>query len=164
MARPLPPARRMESGQSLVEYAFILVPFLLLVLGLFDFGRGVFASHMVATASREAARKGIVWPPPASEMAPPSGTNLAGALTAADRLCFYARATAMLPDVTRPAVNQPQCGDVGGRLTVQAYPDINGGIVRVDVTYDFSLLLPFFGLLTPDPIAISSSSTMYVEQ
>jgi hypothetical protein len=151
-------------GQAMVEYAFILVPFLLLSLGVFDFGRGVFVSHMVVTASREAARKGITWPPPAGELAPPLGTNLSGALSPADRLCFYARAAAMLPDVTRPAVDQPQCGDLGGRLTVQAYPDINGGIVRVDVTYDFSLLLPFFGPLTPDPMAISTSSTMYVEQ
>ncbi len=153
-----------ERGQAMVEFAFVLVPFLFLILGVFDLGRGIFVSHMVATAAREAARKGIVWPPPAAEMFPPLGTNLSGALTPADRLCFYARAAAMLPDVTRPAPNLPQCGALGGRLTVQAYPDINGGIVRVDVTYDFSLLIPLFGPLTPDPISISSSSTMYVEQ
>ena len=153
-----------ERGQAMVEFALILVPFLLLVLGTFDFGRGVFVSHMVVTAAREAARKGIVWPPPEADLSPPLGTNLTGALTPADRLCYIARAAAMLPDVTRPAYNEPQCGDLGGRLTVQAYPDINGGTVRVDVTYDFSLLLPFFGPLTPDPILIATSSTMYVEQ
>lgn len=47
-------------GQSLVEFALILPIFILILFGLFDFGRAIFAYHTISSASREAARLAIV--------------------------------------------------------------------------------------------------------
>lgn len=47
-------------GQSLVETALILPLFFLLVIGLFDAGRAVYAYNTVANAARTAARVAIV--------------------------------------------------------------------------------------------------------
>ncbi|HEX2193415.1 MAG TPA: TadE family protein [Candidatus Limnocylindria bacterium] len=47
-------------GQSLVEFAIILPVFLLIVVGILDFGRVVWATSAVTNAAREAARYAIV--------------------------------------------------------------------------------------------------------
>lgn len=51
---------RHDRGQTLVEFALIVPLFLLIVIGLFDVGRGVFAYNTVANSARAAARVAIV--------------------------------------------------------------------------------------------------------
>ena len=55
-----PTERRRSRGQALVEIALALPVFLLLVLGLFDIGRGVFIYVGLTNAAREGARLAIV--------------------------------------------------------------------------------------------------------
>lgn len=52
--------RRSERGQSLVEFALILPIFVLVLAGLFDLGRAVFAYNTISNASRESVRVAIV--------------------------------------------------------------------------------------------------------
>ncbi len=52
--------RRCQRGQSLVEVALVLPILLVILLGIFDFGRAVFAFNTVSNAAREAARLAIV--------------------------------------------------------------------------------------------------------
>ncbi|MGD2162761.1 MAG: pilus assembly protein, partial [Anaerolineales bacterium] len=49
---------RKERGQGLVEFALVLPIFLMLIMGIVEFGRLMFIYNSVATASREAARYG----------------------------------------------------------------------------------------------------------
>ena len=51
---------RGERGQSMVEYALVLPILLLLLLGIMEFGIGVFNYNTIANAAREGARYGIV--------------------------------------------------------------------------------------------------------
>jgi Flp pilus assembly protein TadG len=51
---------RSERGQSLVEFALILPIFVLVLAGLFDLGRAVYAYNTISNASREAVRVAIV--------------------------------------------------------------------------------------------------------
>jgi Flp pilus assembly protein TadG len=51
---------RSERGQSLVETAFVLPVLLLLLFGIFDFGRAVYAYNILANSAREATRLAIV--------------------------------------------------------------------------------------------------------
>lgn len=53
-------AKREVAGQSLVEFALILPLFLLLIFGLIDLGRGVFAYNAIQNAAREGVRVAIV--------------------------------------------------------------------------------------------------------
>ncbi len=48
------------SGQSLVEFALVFPLIILIVLGVFDFGRAILAANEVADAAREGARTAIV--------------------------------------------------------------------------------------------------------
>jgi hypothetical protein len=47
-------------GQSLVEFAVILPIFILVLMGIFDMGRAVYAYNTISNAAREAVRVGIV--------------------------------------------------------------------------------------------------------
>jgi Flp pilus assembly protein TadG len=52
--------RNRGRGQALVEFALILPIFILVVFGILDFGRAVYAYNTISNASREAVRLGIV--------------------------------------------------------------------------------------------------------
>jgi Flp pilus assembly protein TadG len=60
----MPPLRRRDRrrsrGQSLVEFALVFPLFMLLVFGLVDLGRLVYANNALAEAAREGARWGSV--------------------------------------------------------------------------------------------------------
>lgn len=58
--RGTPSRRPARSGQSLVEFALVLPLILLLIMGVIDFGRGIFAFNEVSNAAREGGRTGIV--------------------------------------------------------------------------------------------------------
>lgn len=52
--------RECRKGQALVEFALVIPLFLLLLVGLFDLGRAVFAYNTLTNAAREGARIAIV--------------------------------------------------------------------------------------------------------
>ncbi len=52
--------RRREAGQALVETALVLPVLLIILMGVFDFGRAIYAYNAVSNAAREAARVAIV--------------------------------------------------------------------------------------------------------
>lgn len=57
--RNLPPNRSRE-GAAMVEMAVVLPVFVLLLLGVIEFGRGMMVSNMVVNAAREATRMAVL--------------------------------------------------------------------------------------------------------
>lgn len=53
-------ARRRPRGQTMVEFALMLPVFILMLVGIFDAGRAVFAYHTVSNAAHEGGRQAIV--------------------------------------------------------------------------------------------------------
>lgn len=51
---------RRDEGQTLVEFALILPIFVLVLMGIFDFGRAIYAYNTINNAARQAVRVGIV--------------------------------------------------------------------------------------------------------
>lgn len=43
-------------GQALVEFSLVLIPFVLIIMGIFDLGRGIYMMNGTAEAAREIAR------------------------------------------------------------------------------------------------------------
>jgi Flp pilus assembly protein TadG len=133
-----------ERGQGTVEFALVLIPFLLLLLGIFDLGRAVFYQHMLTGAAREGARLGVV------------------ATRTADEICARAGATVRLPGATEVT----RCG-VAGALTVtvsqRGTPGAASEPVAVSLSYVFSPVTPLVGAAVGERIVLSASSTMYVE-
>ena len=56
MRLPLRSRRERPAGQALVEFAVAIIPFLVLMMGVFDLGRAIFTMNGTSEAAREIAR------------------------------------------------------------------------------------------------------------
>lgn len=71
-------------GQTLVEFGLILPIFVLVLVGIFDVGRAIYAYHTVSNATREALREAIVHQDPTAVRAEAVKAGVALGLTDAD--------------------------------------------------------------------------------
>ncbi len=51
-----------DRGQTLVEFALVLIPFLVILMGIVDMGRGIYVYNAVSQSAREIARVTSVHP------------------------------------------------------------------------------------------------------
>lgn len=132
-------------GQSLVEFALIVPIFILVLVGLFDAGRAVYAFITIQNASREAVRLAVV--------DQNDGAIQAEAITAAVGL-------GMQPSDVDVTVRE---GDfaTGGTGTCAATPDI-GCVVEVTVNYTFTAATPLVGNLM-GPINMTGQTRQPIE-
>lgn len=144
MRRPVEPA----GGQSLAEFALLLPVLLLVLMGLFDFGRAVFAYNSVSEAARNGARVAIV-----NQRLPDI------CFVAASRAVGLGLPTTCAPNgnagtegvwVTEASTGTPiSCTAINCRQTVK-------------VTYGFRPITPIIGAIL-GPIYLTSTSTVPVE-
>ena len=59
VADTLPPLHR-GAGQALVEFALVLIPFVILLMGVIDLGRGIYMMNGTSEAARDINRATIV--------------------------------------------------------------------------------------------------------
>lgn len=123
-----------NKGQSMVELALVLPLILLLLMGVVEFGR-MFHTYLVLTqGSREGARLAVV------------GESDTAVINRVERVIGSLDLTKI-----QVQVNPPEKGRVRG------IP------VAVTLQYRLDLLLPNLFDLFPDPIIISSTTTMRME-
>ena len=133
--------RRDQRGQSLVETALVLPILLVILMGIFDFGRAIFAFNAVSNSAREAARVAIV--------------NQAFARRFyADRALatIDAAAIGLDPDAIDVTFAIPDCGTV-----------LVGCTASVTVDHEWTALTPIIGSLV-GPIDLSSTTEMKIER
>jgi Flp pilus assembly protein TadG len=134
-------SRRSDArGQSLVEFALVLPIFILVLMGLFDLGRGVYAYNTLSNASREAARVAIVNQTPAAIQAEAVKQAVGLGITGADVTITY-------------AANGTPCASPYGLSC----------IASVTVTYQFTAATPVIGQIV-GPFPISGTTEMVVER
>jgi Flp pilus assembly protein TadG len=130
-------ARRGQRGQSLVETALVLPILLIILLGIFDFGRAVFAYNAISNAAREAARVAIV------------NQNATGVVDEGKRAAIGLNPDTV--DVTF-AITGTGCGTV-----------LVGCTAQVTVDHEWSAITPIIGSII-GPIQLSSTTEMRVER
>ena len=136
----------------MVEYAAAVLPFFLLLMGLFDLSRAVLYQHLLSNAAREAARHGI-----------------AAQRTEAAICTVAIRSMAdTLPGVPGAAGCSGAAGGTvsAGGLDVTVTRDpasVATRYVRVQLTYSFNPITPLIASITGGPIPLESSARMYVE-
>ena len=135
--------RQRSAGQSMAELALILPAFVLLVLGLLDFGRVVYAQHTFSQAAREAARVGVVEP---SESASKYGAIRTAAVKSAPGT-----------GLTSANVTGLGCSDC-------FYPDgsASGGRVVVVVSRNIDLLTPIIAQLLGGSFNVEGRSMAFI--
>lgn len=124
--------RRDQRGQGLVEIAIALPVFLILMMGVFDFGRAIYQYNAVSQAAREIARVTSVHP---------------GGSLGTDPLIAPVVATqqGLVPGLSAPTFT---CVDTSGNPVVAPVVcDYSKHSVLVTVTSPYTPLTPVLGLL-----------------
>ena len=141
--------RRRERGQALVEFSLILLPFLWILMGIVDLGRGIYTYNGVNQAARELARVTSVHTCDVNaatctigtspETAAVAGTQatLVPGLGGAGSTVTYACTS--VTDVALSSVNCP-----------------SDAFVKVTVTVPFSAVTPFLGGFLPSTLSSAS--------
>jgi hypothetical protein len=134
--RPLAGHRR---GQTLVEFALILPVFILILAGIFDGGRLVFAYHTVNNAAREGGREATVNQTLGDIQVRAAQHGVALDINAADVYVDYRLATS---------------ADVENSCDAElGTPRIFGCLAIVRVTYQYVAATPVIGaLIGPMPV------------
>jgi Flp pilus assembly protein TadG len=132
---------RSESGQSLVEFALAIPIFLLILFGLFDLGRVVYAYNTISNASRESVRVSIV--------------NQTQTVVEAEAIKQAVSLGLTNADVTPAYVTE------GGAPC--ATPIAVNCLASVTVVYNFTPVTPVIGQII-GPLQITSVTEMPVER
>jgi Flp pilus assembly protein TadG len=144
-----------EEGSVTLEFVIMAMCFLTILFGLLDFGRALYTYNYVSYAVRDAARFAVVRGKSCTSFATDCPTNIDGS-----------GVTNYLKTVTLPPAINPN------NLTVTAtWPGGNPGctgpvnspgcVVKVNVKYNFSFIIPFIPKITS---LMSSTSQMVISQ
>jgi Flp pilus assembly protein TadG len=161
--------RRDPRGQALLEFALVLPIFLILLMGVIDVGRAIWAQNSLASAAREGARFAIVHggsDTTACPVGPTLRTN--PAIPAASASCPYpspskqAIKDAVVAAVTAggSSLNVTVCYGAGCSGDTDLGTNARGTPITVAVTSRVNLITP--SLLGMSGFGISSTTTMVV--
>jgi Flp pilus assembly protein TadG len=149
-----------EDGSTLVEFAFVFMILITMILGIIEFSRALYAYHFVSGAARQATRWAAV-----------NGSTCSG-----DGSCPYATGAGPA-DITSYVTSHVQAGIDASQITVnpggESFWPVNadsppvcittqnspGCTVQVQVSYNFNFLIPF---IHSSAITLSSTSQMII--
>jgi Flp pilus assembly protein TadG len=136
--------RGRQRGQALVEFALVLFPLLLMLLGTFDIGRGIYLYNAVAEATREVARATSV------HVGSPTGSSTQTA-------AVVAKQKSLIPRLSNATFS---CVDLDGTANGHQ-PCQPGDGVKVSMSTPFSLITPLLSSFL-GPYTFTSSSTIQI--
>jgi Flp pilus assembly protein TadG len=134
-----------DRGANLVEFALLAVPFLMITLGLVDFGRAIFAYNALAHATREAARVAMV-----------RGSHSGSPITAA-QVTTLVQNRAIGLDQSAVVVSTTWDGNT---CACTPYND-PGKVIRIVSTYSFQPLTTF---AISTPITLRSRAELMIHR
>ena len=138
--------RRERRGQALVEFSLILIPFLFLLMGVVDLGRGIATNNGVAQAAREIARTTSV------HMGSPLGSS-------GDTAATIATQKKLVLGLSDPSATiSITCATMAG-APVASSSCKSGHFVRVEVRVPFTVITPVLSMVAPSTLG----SVSYVE-
>ena len=142
-----------EGGQSLVEFSLALIPFMFLLMGVVDLGRGIYTNNGVAEAAREIAR--------VTSVHPCTNSPCTSAGWSAEMLAVVNTQKALVPGLASSGISI-DCVDISNAAyTVDPGETCPGGyFVRVTATTTFRLVSPL--LPVPNPMTLSSTAHQQV--
>jgi len=159
-----------EDGVNLLEYAFIAILSMLLILGIMDFGRMLYTYHYLSNTAREASRwaavNGSTCHDDLTCTAPAADTDVATYVTQITPPGINSNNPPLTTTTTWPVqANGPQTCTVGagGALSCTAVcattQNAPGCTVEVQVSYNFTFLFP---LIRSSALTLSSTSQMVI--
>ena len=147
-------ARDEQRGQTLVEFSLTIVIFLVLLMGVVDFGMAVYKFNGVSQAAREIARVTSVHPCVVPDALTCNPGNPASAETAA----VVATQKGLIPALSNPTY---VCVDDAGAPVAPNPCDFSKHSVQVTVTSPYRAVTPLLGLTGTWTMKGSSSAQIH---
>jgi len=137
LARRRKPASR---GQSLVEFSLVLIPFVFILMGIFDLGRGIYQMNGAAEAAREIARVTSV------HSGCPLNSTSCDLGSSSQTAAVVATQQSLIPALSIDTSTDITCVDISD--TVKPDPDCEWGVdyVRVRVRSSFTPITPIVSM------------------
>jgi Flp pilus assembly protein TadG len=153
-----------ESGETLLEFALASTVLLMVIFGVMDCSRALYADHYVRYSAEEAARyamvRGYTW----KNAACTATSTESCTATAAD-------VTSLVKSITPPGISNDShlvvsttwTGKNPAGASCGATTNLNlpGCVVQVQVSYTFSFVLPF---LPKNALVLTSASAIAISQ
>lgn len=137
---------RDDSGSELVEFAFSAVILLTLMFGIMDFSRAMYCYHYVTYAAQDGARYAMVRGADASSDGCSTTETFACDASSSDVQTYIKNQSFPLIDPNSLTVNTTWPGTTPGctkNCTACSPANNQGCLVKVQVQYDFSFIMPF---------------------
>ncbi len=126
------PKERDDRGQALVEFSLTIVIFLVLLMGVVDFGRAIYQYNGVSQAAREIARATAVHP----------GTDFStDAGRSSETKAVIQTQKGLIPNLQDPLI---KCVDVAGNLITESC--MEGDWIQVRISAPYTPITPLLGL------------------
>jgi hypothetical protein len=123
---------RRERGQALVEFSLSLIVFLVLMMGVLDFGRAIYQYNGVSQAAREIAR---------ATAAHPGSDFTSNAGRSSETLGVIATQKGLIPNLQDPTI---KCVEVDGtEITTHC---VAGKWIQVRISAPYTPVTPILGL------------------
>jgi hypothetical protein len=128
---------RRSGGQGLVEFALTIIIFLVILMGVVDFGQAIYKFNGVSQAAREIARVTSVHPcaTPGALTCAPGGSAETAAVIATQK--------GLIPGLGDPTIT---CIDETGALVAPNPCDFSQHSIRVEITAPYRPVTPLLGL------------------
>lgn len=139
-------------GQSLTEFALILPVLLLVLMGVFDFGRALYAYNSISNAARMGGRTAIVNQTPAEIRARAIAQATALGIDPASTSCPPAGASGVCIEFKNAALTGPCVSSVS----------YIGCVAQITVKYSFTAITPIIGRVM-GPVPMSSKTSQAIE-
>ncbi len=136
---------RRETGQALVEFALAVTVFLVLLMTVVDFGRGIYLYNGVSEAAREIARATSVHP----------GMLLGGSAETSETVTTQ---QSLVPGLSAPVIT---CVDIAGAPVTEAC--VPGDWVRVSVSAPYDPVTPLLSIGGLGHFVMQSTSTVQIQ-
>jgi Flp pilus assembly protein TadG len=141
--------RRSDRGQALVEFSLVLIPFLWILMGILDLGRGIYIYNGVNQAARELARVTSVHVCDVGAATCTIGTSQETADVAATQ-------AKLLPGLGGPGSSVAYACTTVTNVALSSVNCPSDAFVRVTVTVPFSAVTPFLGGFLPSSLSSAS--------
>jgi Flp pilus assembly protein TadG len=144
--------RDRERGQSLVEFSLALIPFVFMLMGVLDLGRGIYTNNGAAQAAREIARATSV-----HQCTGPCSSST----WSAETVEAIGTQRALVPGLATSGITI-DCVDVTNTAVTVASGSIcpPGDYIRVTTSVAFGLVTPMLPI--PNPFTVSSTAHVQV--
>lgn len=120
--------RRAQRGQALVEFSIAVIPFLILMMAIFDLGRGIYMMNGTSEAARDITRVTIVHRDDGS-----------GLGFSADTTAVIANQRNLIPGLSIDPATDITCVDQDDQAVASCLP---GHFIKVHVTAEFEPITP----------------------